>query len=202
MRYKDLITVLFLVATATWIWAEPSPEVKAPTRQQSLATKDWTLPVLELSGAKSPSELEGLQRPQIQETLSFTDYDPQEFRLDVRLSPGSDVRSTYFDVTFRGPNGFDLIRDGGSSAEFIVAFDPGQGESLVTSSAKQIGENRWRFRGSDLTTYSNGAVPWDTINHASVVQVTTVMRDQRQSRYSRGANIMLLESEPIEVGSR
>lgn len=208
MRYKDLITVLFVVATATWIWAEPSQQVKAPTKQQSMATKDWTLPALDLSGSTKPIlESADSDNPPADVgprngPLSFTDYDPDEFRLDVRVSPGSTIKTTYFDITFHGPKGFDLIRDGGSGTQFSVAFDPGQGESLVANGVQQVGENRWRFRGSDLSTYDNDPVPWDTISHASLVQVTTVMRDQRQSRYSRGANIMLLESDPVEVTLR
>lgn len=204
VRYRDLITVLFIVATATWIWAEPSPQVKAPHRQQqqSMATKDWTIP--DLSSPTQPAEPKPQAPPQTPSTgpLSYTDFDPQEFDLNIKLTPGASIRDTIFDVTFRGPQGFDMVRDGGSDAQFMVAFDAGQGETLYINTAKRVGANHWRFRGSDLTPYGEQPVSWSTLNRASTLQVNTVLRDLRQSRYSRGANFMVLESDPVNLARR
>lgn len=215
MRYKDLITALFIVATATWIWAEPSQEVRVPSRQQTMATQGWTIPDLKLSESTAriveSARPEPVKRPRIDpeddpgirlDTLSWTDYDSQEFQLAVSVNQGSDLRSTWFEVTFRGPRGFDLVKDGGNDAQFIVAFND-NGESLGTGNVQRVGANRWRFRGSDLKNHNpEEPVAWARLSKANKVQINTVLRDQKQSRFSRGANIMVLESDPIELSLR
>ena len=217
VRYKDLITALFIVATATWIWAEPSQEVRVPTRQPSLATQGWTIPDLNLSESTArivksaqPQPVKVQPRPPkfdypepSSNTLSWSDFDSQEFELLVSVQAGSDLRTSAFDVTFHGPGGFDLARDGGNQAQFFVAFGANGEHSVSVGNAERIGKNRWRFEGSDFrANNADQPIEWARLNDSTSMIVTTVLRDQNQSRFSRGANIMVLESDPVQLSLR
>ena len=206
MRYKDLITALFIVATASFIWAEPSPQVKAPTRPQQSTTIDgWTLPDLSGSSQRitnaSRKSVEYSEPPVSDDPLSWSSYSEDRFKLGVSIDPGKDLRGTTFDITFRGPRGFDLVRDGGNGSQFVVGFE--DGTCLTTSRARRVGPHRWTFQGADLQSQDpSKPIAWTRLSQSGSVIVTTVLHDQRQDRFSRGANFMLLESDPVRLTLR
>ena len=189
MRYKDLLTIVFVVATASWIWAEPSQEVKVPTRP--LAVQE-----------SQPLQKQTPPKPDVEEPLpetkpvSWSDLTESDFALEVSVEPGEDFKSTTFEVTFRGPEGYDMIKDGTyGQANFQVRL--GSDQYLFTDQAERVGDNRWRFRGADLSSEKP-----PVIDSQTTFRVTTMLRDHRQSRYSRGANMMVLESQPAQLSLR
>jgi hypothetical protein len=182
MRYRKLIIVLFIVATASFLWAEPSREVLAPNQRESLS-EGWSIPNL--------TEPEAPPKP-----ISLNNFSDEEFQLKLAVIPGTNLESTTFRVAFTGPAGFDLMRDGGSNVPLMVTLKDETGQRMLTTKLSKSGQNRWRFKGADLQ--GNG----DKIEGACTFQVSTFIRDQNQSRFSRGARVITVESEPVRVAFR
>jgi hypothetical protein len=174
VKYKHLIIVLFIVATASWLWAEPSLQVMAPTRQPTLEPE--------------PVDSEG--------RISWTDYQRDEFGLAVSVEPGKTFDDSVFEVAFHGPEGFDLARDGGGQVRFFLESKE---SSLCTGKLTKVGPNRWRFRGSELEGFvGEKAAVERLMTGETTLSVSTFLVDERQGRFSRGANIMTVQSEPVQ----
>lgn len=194
MRYRDLLTVLFLVATASWIWAEPTREVKMAT--PASATEGWTVPNLDLDGSTRRIEQSGEKPAEPKRPSPAPVLTPG---LEVSLRPGKDLASTIFDVQLRGRDGLELVGDGPSPGMFLLRFDPAASDLTVVHNPSLVGPNRWRFRGSDVKGLDQAAL--SRFEQATLV-ISATMIDEKQSRFSRGANFLVVESEPVHLSFR
>jgi hypothetical protein len=201
MRYKDLITVLFIVATATWLWAEPSQEVRLPSQQPSLVATEpgWTVPDLDLPSAtqrvldSTKPQQQPVRPTRIRPAPKLVLEAKNPARLDVSIHPGADFDSTWFEVTYRGPKDY--------SVDNVFTVDlGGQSGSWYTSSAAEAGHNTWRFQGADLQAYE--PEQRKRPEFADSLRISVMVRDNGQSRFSRGSNRMVLESEPVQLTFR
>lgn len=185
MRYRDLIIVLFFIATATLLWAEPTREVQVPTKQESLA-EGWSIPDFNEKVPEAPP-----RKP-----LFVSDFNQEDFELQLSVIPGPDLGSTTFDVVFSGPAGFDLMRDGGPDVPFRIVLNDKSGEkTLAVNGVEKVAANRWRFKGLAL----QGAA---ALEGQVTFRASTHLWDQNQSRFSRGARVVMIESEPVRLAFR
>ena len=191
MRYRDLLTVLFLIATASWIWAEPTRQVKIAT--PASATEGWTVPNLDLEGSTQRIEQAGEKEPRPVPAAPLT---PE---LQLQLQPGKDLASTTFEVALRGREGLELRGRGLGTASFTLRFDPATSGALTVDNPRSVGPNRWRFQGSDVSGLDPAAI--SRLEQATVM-VSALVFDEKQSRYSRGANFVIVESEPVHLSFR
>jgi hypothetical protein len=198
VRYQDLLAALFIVATASWIWAQPSEEVRLPS------STTVARPSSSSQGSRPdprPDQTPQQATPSRPNPLSWSNYQSSEFALKLDVTPGQDLASTTFDVTFTGPRGFDLAKDGGSGSHFALCVDRNSALSLHTDKARRTGSNSWRFQGSDLQR-DDGQAGLPEIHRRHRIEVTTLLSDEKQSRFSRGANVMLLRSQPAVLTLR
>ena len=183
MRYKDLLAPLFIVATATFIWAEPSKEVKYP--------QPLTPPANVTRQAKPAAAAEDVT------------YTVADIGLDLAITPGKDLASTTFDVHVKAPAGYEFSEDPAQTT-FQVTFAELPGKTLYTNRVEVVAPHRYRFTGAGLRhADSNGELlKLPQIADTTTCTVSTYLLDPKQSRYSRGANVMVVQSDSMQLTLR
>lgn len=191
MRYRDLITLLFLIATCSWLWAKPIQEVKTPPQSGS-AIEGWEVPNLDLrSSSPETSDRPAVKKPRPKRDQAW---------LDVQVFPGKDLDSTWFEVALSDyPAGPIAVQE----TSFSVLFEEA-GLVGTTPSLRPSAPNRWRFQGSELAWPQKAPNPERLRigKSETTFQISSMIRNPKMSRFSRGVNFLLVESESIRFSLR
>lgn len=186
MRYKELLLVLALVATASWLWAKPASELSL----------DQAPPTPETSATRQPLEPSS---PNAEE------------RLQLAVTPGRTFAQTVFEVTYLPPasEAFREMQDdeklSGRMYRKRVAFPqspksitlsrldvPGERWSLPVQPAKFVKSvtdepgRRWSFRGEELEALESPADSAEFTGQLSF-QVDIVFEGERNEQLTSPA---------------
>lgn len=215
-RYQELVLSMVLVATAAWVWAEPTRPVQAPPSLAGAAVEASGLDqaLNGLTGMSSDMSMTGDDlargiRRQIQIDDQWGELDRKPLRLAMEVQPGVNLASTVFDITYEAPETWELEA---YTDVPVINFTAALGQhewhfSPDPAKVTQVGPNHWRLKGSDLgesyTSYLDGAEGPAFVEKTDLWWSASVyVRDPRTDRYSRGAGSLALSTPERRLALR
>lgn len=196
LRYKDFLVLLAFISIGALALAEPSQKVLLPNSATGPSP-----------GAVQPPQSLGQSLLQPKSFASdWEGLDPSDFRLTLSVTvPGESLQTSSFEVEYHGPAGYELEQ---------ISLENATGDWVLRlPEPKELTPGRWSFNGSEgqvepsrtlggRTYFDKPKPPPARVMKLGSWKASVLVSDPRPEHFSRGANLMTLESAPVELTLR